>query len=59
MCQMFQTTVHSRWKACSLAELPFVYYLNALEAEVDQSISQEPTPEIEKETPVLLETASL
>jgi hypothetical protein len=30
---MFQTFVESQWESCTLAELPFVYYINQIEDE--------------------------
>jgi hypothetical protein len=37
VCQMFQTFVESQWESCSLAELPFVYYLNTIEEDSTHS----------------------
>ncbi len=43
ICQMFQTVVQSQWKSCSLAELPFIYYLNHLEPESNQPTAEPPS----------------
>ena len=41
VCQMFQTFVQSQWESCSLAQLPFVYYLNTIEGEEEFSHTED------------------
>jgi hypothetical protein len=45
---MFQTFVESQWESCSLAELPFVYYLNTIEEDSSQSQEVSPSTHIEE-----------
>ncbi|MGB3401951.1 MAG: hypothetical protein WBA77_04610 [Microcoleaceae cyanobacterium] len=47
VCQMFQTFVESQWESCTLAELPFVYYLNQIEDESTPSEEVSPVAEID------------
>lgn len=48
VCQMFQTFVESQWESCTLAELPFVYYLNRIEDESTPSPEHSPIAEVEE-----------
>ena len=57
VCQMFQTFVESQWESCSLAELPFVYYLNTIEEESTQNEEISASTVI-SEKPLLSQTIS-
>jgi hypothetical protein len=48
VCQMFQTFVESQWKSCSLAELPFVYYLNTIAEDAPTCQEVSPSTDVEE-----------